>query len=313
MNTFTNTPKTADVQSTGGAISSEQEQRPLKGMQRESETPMIAKFYRGMTSPLRLLPDFLVIGTQRGGTTSLYHYLEELPCIAPATTKEIHFFDRRFNKGLAWYRGHFPTRLTRQYEQRFRKQAFVTGEASPSYLFHPHVPRRIAKALPHVKLIVLLRNPVDRAYSQYYHAVELGFETLPFEAAIKDEEERTTRERAKIMQDEHYESYAFKHLSYLSRGIYIDQLQTWMSLFPREQFLILKSEDFYDDPASSVKQVLTFLDIPESGLKKQNYKQYNNTTYSSMDTALRKRLVEYFKPHNARLYDFLGVDFGWNH
>ncbi len=260
MNTFTNTPKTADVQSSAGTISSEQEQQhsatPLRGMQRESETPLIAKFYRGMTSPLRLLPDFLVIGTQRGGTTSLYHYLEELPCIVPATTKEIHFFDRRFDKGLAWYRGHFPTRIARQYEQRFRKRAFVTGEASPSYLFHPHVPRRIAKALPHVKLIVLLRNPVDRAYSQYYHAVELGLETLPFEAAIKDEEERTARERAKIMQDEHYESYAFKHLSYLSRGIYVDQLQTWMSLFPREQFLILKSEEFYADPGSSVKQVL---------------------------------------------------------
>ena len=317
MNTFTNTPKIANVQPTGGTASSEQEQHnsatPLKGMQRESETPLIAKFYRGITSPLRLLPDFLVIGTQRGGTTSLYHYLEELPCIAPATTKEIHFFDRRFNKGLAWYRGHFPTRLERQYEQRFHKRAFVTGEASPSYLFHPHVPRRIAKALPHVKLIVLLRNPVDRAYSQYYHAVELGLETLSFEAAIKDEEERTARERAKIMQDEHYESYAFKHLSYLSRGIYVDQLQTWMSLFPREQFLILKSEDFYADPASSVKQVLSFLDIPESEMKEQSYKQYNNTTYSSMDSVLRKRLVEYFEPHNARLYDFLGIDFGWDH
>ena len=317
MNTFTNTPKIANVQPTGGTASSEQEQHhsatPLKGMQRESETPLIAKFYRGITSPLRLLPDFLVIGTQRGGTTSLYHYLEELPCIAPATTKEIHFFDRRFNKGLAWYRGHFPTRLERQYEQRFHKRAFVTGEASPSYLFHPHVPRRIARALPHVKLIVLLRNPVDRAYSQYYHAVELGLETLSFEAAIKDEEERTARERAKIMQDEHYESYAFKHLSYLSRGIYVDQLQTWMSLFPREQFLILKSEDFYADPASSVKQVLSFLDIPESEMKEQSYKQYNNTTYSSMDSVLRKRLVEYFEPHNARLYDFLGVDFGWDH
>ena len=317
MNTFTNTPKTVDGQPTGGTASSEQEQHnsatPLKGMQRESETPLIAKFYRGITSPLRLLPDFLVIGTQRGGTTSLYHYLEELPCIAPATTKEIHFFDRRFNKGLAWYRGHFPTRLERQYEQRFHKRAFVTGEASPSYLFHPHVPRRIARALPHVKLIVLLRNPVDRAYSQYYHAVELGLETLSFEAAIKDEEERTARERAKIMQDEHYESYAFKHLSYLSRGIYVDQLQTWMSLFPREQFLILKSEDFYADPASSVKQVLSFLDIPESEMKEQSYKQYNNTTYSSMDSVLRKRLVEYFEPHNARLYDFLGIDFGWDH
>jgi Sulfotransferase domain len=317
MNTFTNTPNTSDAQSPGGTISSEQGQQnsatPLKRRQYESETPLITKFYRGMTSPLRLLPDFLVIGTQRGGTTSLYHYLEELPCIAPATIKEVHFFDRRFNKSLAWYRGHFPTWIESQYEKRFHKRAFVTGEATPFYLFHPHAPLRIARTLPHVKFIVLLRNPVDRAYSHYYHSVGLGFETLSFEAAIKDEVERTARERAKIMQDEHFDSFAFQHRSYLSRGIYIDQLQTWMSLFPREQFLILKSEEFYADPASSVKQVLTFLNLPEQGLQEHSYKQYNNTTYSSMDTALRQRLVEYFAPHNARLYDFLGLDFGWDH
>jgi Sulfotransferase domain len=190
----------------------------------------------------------------------------------------------------------------------------VTGEASPAYLFYPHVPGRVKQALPHVKLVVLLRNPVDRAYSQYYHAIEHGFETLPFEEAVKGEVERTAVEREKILQDEHYESYAFQHQSYLSRGIYVEQLQTWMSLFNREQFLILKSEEFYADPAGSVKQVLAFLDLPleELQMRKQDYKQYNNTTYPRMDAALRKRLIEYFEPHNAQLYDFLGMNFGWD-
>src|SRR5207248_10393615 len=105
------------------------------------------------------------------------------------------------------------------------------------YLFHPHVPKRVVQVLPHVKLIVLLRNPVDRAYSQYYHAIELGHETLSFEEAIASEEERTAQERAKLLRDEHYYSHAYKHRSYLTRGIYVEQLQAWMQLFPREQFL----------------------------------------------------------------------------
>src|SRR5690242_6983741 len=178
--------------------------------QRVSTTSPLEKLYRGLTSSIRLLPDFLIIGTQRGGTTSLYHYLEAHPCIGPSTTKEIHFFDRRVNKGIAWYRGHFPTRIEKYYVERLHGRAFITGEASPSYLFHPHVPRRIAKVLPHTKLIILLRNPIDRAYCQYYHSLELGYETLSFEEAIQGEEERTAREREKMLKDEGYESYAYK-------------------------------------------------------------------------------------------------------
>ena len=265
---------------------------------------------------MRLLPDFLIIGTQRGGTTSLDRYLAAHPCVGSAANKDLHFFDRRFDKGLAWYRGHFPTHIEKYYAERLRGRAFVTGEASPSYLFHPHAPRRIAKALPHAKLIVMLRNPVDRAYSQYHHAVELGHETISsFEEAIKGEEERTAREREKMLQDEHYYSEQYKHLSYLSKGIYVDQLQAWMNLFPRKQFLILKSEDFYADPESSFKDVLAFLNLPEveTQTHKKKYKQYNNNAYSArMDPATRKRLLEYFEPYNARLYEFLGINFGWD-
>ncbi len=284
-------------------------------VQEEGKTPLHEKLYRGISSPMRLLPDFLIIGTQRGGTTSLYHYLQAHPYIAPATSKDTHFFDKKFSKGLDWYRGHFPTRLEKFYAEHLRGHPFVTGEASPSYLFYPHVPKRVARVLPHVKLIILLRNPVSRAYSQYYHAIELGHETFSFEESIQCEQERTAREHEKILADEYYYSQAYKHLSYLSRGIYVDQLQAWMSLFPREQFLILKSEDLYADPAAIVNQVLAFLNLPqvETQASKSEYKQYNNNAYPKMDAGLRKRLVEYFEPHNARLYDLLGVNFGWDH
>jgi len=274
----------------------------------------VKKLYRAMTNPIRLMPDFIIIGTQRGGTTSLYNYLTEHPNIASASTKEVHFFDKNFAKGLTWYRAQFPSTVQKYYVERIRKQDFITGEASPYYLLHPHVPKRVAAIMPHVKLIILLRNPVDRAYSQYYHEVELGHETLSFEEAIQREEERTGKEAEKLAQNEHYSSYNHQHYTYLARGIYVDQLHTWMNLFPKEQFLILKSEDFYADPGTTFKQTLEFLKLPCSAHKerKKEYKQYNNNTYSKMVAATRKRLIEYFEPHNARLYEYLGVNFGWD-
>jgi len=283
-------------------------------VQEISTTPLLEKLYRGLTSPLRLLPDFLIIGTQRGGTTSLYHYLQTQPCIGSASTKEVHFFDRRFTRSLAWYQGHFPTRIEKYYARCLYGQTFLTGEATPCYLFYPHAPSRVAKILPHVKLIVLLRNPVDRAYSQYYHAVDHGFETVSFEEAIEREGERASREQEKIQRDEYYYSIEFMERSYLTRGIYVDQLQAWMRLFLREQFLILKSEEFYADPTTTLRQVLAFLNVPSAELqvKEKEFQPYNNYTYTRMNPVLRKRLIAYYEPYNARLYDYLGVNFGWD-
>jgi hypothetical protein len=172
-----------------------------------------------------------------------------------------------------------------------------------------------------VKLIVLLRNPVDRAYSHHWLATSEGHETLPFEKAIKCEAERLAGEREKMLADEHYESYNHRHYTYLSRGIYVDQLQQWMSFFPKEQCLILKSEDLYSDPITIVKQTLEFLETPVTALdEKKEFKQYREPTprgYKNrekppkMDQELRKDLIEYFKPHNVRLYRFIGRNFGW--
>ena len=129
----------------------------------DTKTPSVEKLYRGTTNWIRLLPDFIIIGTQRGGTTSLYSYLASHPSVGPASTKEVHFFDNKYTKGLAWYRAHFPSAIEKYYAEHIQKRKFITGESSPYYLFHPHVPKRVAKDVPHAKFIVLLRNPVDRA------------------------------------------------------------------------------------------------------------------------------------------------------
>lgn len=284
--------------------------------QRHSPTPRLEKLYRGLTSPIRLLPDFLIIGAQKGGTTSLYNYLQAHPSIGSAARKEVHFFDRRLNlnKGRTWYQGHFPTRVEKYFAHDLHLQAFLTGEATPEYLFLPHIPSCVARMLPQVKLIALLRNPIDRAYSQYQHAVVQGYETCSFQEAINYQEARIGEEQAKILQDNDYERYTYMQHCYLLRGIYVDQLQRWMRLFPREQFLILKSEEFYADPTITLKQVVDFLNIPtsESILRKNQYKPYYANYYSEMDTALRKRLIAFFEPYNARLYDFLGIHFDWD-
>jgi Sulfotransferase domain len=279
--------------------------------------------YRISTSQIRLLPDFIIIGTQRGGTTSLYYYLTEHPGIARALMKEVHFFDDNFQEGLNWYRAQFPSSLQKYYAERIRKEHFLTGESSPYYLFYPPAPKRISAVVPNARLIVLLRNPVDRAYSHHWLATLEGKETLSFEDAIQREEERMAGEHEKIVADEHYASFNHRHFSYLTRGIYVDQLKHWMDFYPREQFLILKSEDLYKDTANVFKQTLDFLGIPaaraiEGEKEFKQYREPNKKGYQNeekpprMNPQTRETLAEYFKPHNARLYEFLGRDMGWN-
>jgi sulfotransferase family protein len=276
--------------------------------------------YRTMTNGLRLLPDFLIIGGQRCGTSSLYYYLTEHPGIISASTKETHFFDESFSKGIGWYRAQFPSSFQKMYVTNVLKRDFLTGEGTPYYILYPHAPRRTFEIVPQVKLIALLRNPVERAHSQYWIEVKAGFETLSFEEAIRTEHERIAGELEKMRQDEHYYSHSLRHFSYLTRGIYVDQLQNWLRYYPREQLLILKSEDLYSNPAETMQKTLKFLGVAQVELNKEykNYRRPSKKGYRKqvappkMDAKLREYLVEYFRPHNARLYEFLGVDLGWD-
>jgi hypothetical protein len=268
----------------------------------------LGKFaYRRGTASLRALPDFLVIGTQKGGTTYLYKVLSEHPDVLPAFKKEVHYFDLHYDQGEGWYRAYFPLRA------RLGERT-ITGEASPYYLFHPHAPGRAAELLPDAKLIVLLRNPVDRAYSHYQHQVTQwaaeGHETLSFEAAVDAEEERLDGELARLMHDDVVHSPNFRSYSYLARGHYVDQLMAWNEVYDRDQMLVLKSEDFFADEPRTLATILDFLGLREWA-PERSVSIPNKREYSSLSPALRQRLVDYFEPHNKRLYDYLGTDFGW--
>jgi hypothetical protein len=265
---------------------------------------------RVATSGIRVLPDFIIIGAQKCGTTSLYEYLAAHPAVAPAARKEVHYFDRGFRRGRAWYRAHFPTVPYRLVSEALTRQRLVVGEASPMYLFHPQVPRRVRALLPDVKLIALLRDPVERAYSQYHHRARRGKEPLPFSDAVVREADRIAAGLVGLQRDETYASRIHRHVSYLARGIYADQLARWLRVFPREQLLILTSEEFFSDTPRVFSQVLEFLGLPPWAPAQFN--AFNPGTYSDMEPSMRRWLVEYFAPHNERLYQLIGRDLGWS-
>jgi hypothetical protein len=254
------------------------------------------------------LPDFLIIGTEKGGTTFLYWTLCQHRYVEPAAEKEIHFFDTRkwFKKDVGWYRSRFPAPAWRD------DQKVITGEASPYYLFHPLSPRRAATILPDAKLIALLRNPVDRAYSAYNHKVAEGQENLSFEEALEAEEKRTAGELEKMLADETYYSRNLRVHAYLSRGIYVDQLQRWHEHFAPHQLLVLKSEDLFADPIGTIELVHTLLDLPKCDMNITfPMEKRNRRTFQPMASATRQRVEQFFEPHNRRLYEYLGVDFDW--
>ncbi len=265
---------------------------------------------RTLTGKLRPLPDYVIIGTMKGGTTSLYSYLTQHPWIAPASDREIHFFDVNYDRGLDWYRAHFPLLRGRRQGGESGAARRIAGESSPYYLFHPLAPARMRSVVPDAKLIAVLRHPVDRAYSHYQHERAKGRETLSFEDAISAEADRLRGERERMMRDPSYRSHSHQHHSYLSRGVYVDQLESWAEHFPREQLLVVKSEDLFAQPSAVLARVLSFLGVPEWHPKA--YRVYNSRSYEAMPDGLRAQLVEYFRPHNARLYRYLGADLGWD-
>lgn len=238
----------------------------------------------------------------------MYKYLVQHPAILPAYQKEIHYFTipKLYFKGSSWYKGHFPTSMALR-----RNNAGLTGEASPSYLFFPLVPERVFKVMPHVKLIILLRNPVDRAFSNYHHQVRRGLETLSFEEAIAREPERIGDDLQKTIENPTFHSLNLAHFSYLLRGDYITQLQRWRNYFPADQMLILQSEEFYTNPQKIISEIVSFLELPPWQPATDIFKRYNPGEYDKMNPATRQALIKHFKLSNEALYDFLGRDMGW--
>ena len=188
------------------------------------------------------LPTFLIAGAMRCGTTSLNAYLREHPEISMGQTKEVHFFDQNYERGTDWYLQHFPD----------SDGSNAVGEATPGYMYLPEAAGRISSTLPDVKILILLRDPVERAHSHYWHNRSVGREKLDFAEAIASEPKRLERSR----------SYRARY-SYLDRGRYGRQLENMLRHIPIERVLIQTFDEITSDPTTVFRRTCRFLGVAD--------------------------------------------------
>ncbi|WP_347059404.1 sulfotransferase domain-containing protein [Blastococcus sp. HT6-30] len=263
-----------------------------------------------VTSGARMTPGFLIVGGQRCGTTSMYRTLSQHPAVLKAVLhKGVHYFDTSYGKGMGWYRSHFPLEATATRVERRTGTRPLTFESSPYYMFHPLAAERIDRDLPEVKVIVLLRDPVERAYSAHAHELARGFETEDFETALALEEERLAGEAERLAADPAYRSHGHQHHGYLQRGRYIEHLERLEAVFGRDRMHVVDSHAFFTDPEPVHDAVLRFLGLPHTGYPV--FERHNARPRSPMPEELRARLEEHFAPYDERLAAWLGHSLSW--
>lgn len=259
----------------------------------------------------RMLPGFLIAGAQRSGTTSMSRMLGQHPAVAhTALNQEVHYFDTRYGRGLGWYRSHFPLAACARRAAAGLGVAPVAFDSSPYYMFHPLAPERIRRDLPGVKLLVLLRDPVERSYSAHAHESALGFETESYERALDLEEARLRGEADRIVADPAYNSFSYQHHSYRARGRYAEQLEHLTAPFGRDQLHVVDSGDFFADPGPAFEEVLDFLDLP--GVPCPDVGPRNARPHpAARPASIRAGLEDYYQPHDERLARWLGHPPSW--
>ena len=276
--------------------------------------PVARSLYRtycNFAGPFHVLPDFIIFGVSRSGTTSLYQYLSQHPNMEPSVVKEPRFFDMYFDRGINWYRMNFPSKWQKFIFTKLKHKKFITGEASGAYLQNPHAPKRIHDLNPNMKLILLLRNPVDRAFSHYIRKMKNGSEKLSFEEVTEKEKTRIEGEQEKMEKNEKYYSPIYHSLAYITTGLYAMRLKRWLKYFSMKQILVLENGEFLRDPEKVYNQAVEFLGLPKWNLP--NYKKFSKQRLSvDMNPKTREQLLEYCKPFNEELYSLIGKRFDWD-
>jgi hypothetical protein len=260
------------------------------------------------TAPLRIEPEFFIVGGKRCGTTSLQSWLDTHPAVIRSHSgKGTHYFDVNYDKGRTWFRAHFPTRAHAALVRRRTGQPAMSGEASPYYAFHPMSLDRLHEAIPHARVIFVLREPVERAYSHYLYEVRRGFEDLTFEEALDAEESRIAGEEDRLRVDPSYRSVAHVHWTYQARGRYVEQVRRAVSLFGPDQVHLLEFEAMKSDP--EVRQrLVAFLRLDPHPFPTLPHHERGGTTDVPAEAAAR--LCEYFAEPNAALEKEFGIGFG---
>jgi len=255
----------------------------------------------GITASSRVLPDFIISGTVRSGTTSLYYNICEHPSVLPADYDEIGFFDSNYHLGINWYRSMFPTE--KEMERVKKETNFaITGEDTPFYFWKKEAAERILKDIPNSKIIIIFRNPVDRAYSNYHLGIRKKTEKLSFEDAIDEE--------MNFLEKHSFRESVDRRRSYLSKGFYESQIKIWFNVFPREKIHILSTEDMQKNPEKTLLKIFQFLGIPNYTLK--NPQKQKSSEYKKMDDKTREILLNFYKPYNEKFFQIIQERFDWN-
>jgi sulfotransferase family protein len=266
--------------------------------------------YTRATQSARTLPNFLIVGAPQCGTSSFFSYLIAHPGFLPALVKEIRYFDEYYDRGLEWYRSFFPLRASSARVRRRLGLEPAIGEATPTYLSHPLAPARVRALDPEMRLIALLRDPVERTYSEFTKRWRRNV-GVSLEQALDLESERIAGELERMRDEPTYFSIPYRRYAYLARSRYAEQLERWLELFPREQLLVLTTEQLAQDPGRTVGEAARFLKLPERSPAGAAYTRKNTRSYEPLEPAMRERLTEYFVEPNRRLYELLGRDLGW--
>ena len=269
---------------------------------------------RLQTASDRVLPNAVIIGAQKAGTTSLFSYIAQHPNVVEPFQKEIHYFDTaRYTKhSVDWYRSFFPTKN--------ELQDNITLEATPCYMFYPDAIKRLKQMCSGAKLLMVLNDPSKRAISSYYHQVRRGREKRSIEDAFNNEEQTVASELEKINTDSNYFSETYRHFSYLKRGVYIDQVKTCHKYFNKSDLKIINSVDLFARPLQVMSDVYAFLGIDSTfrptdlGRKNQGERSLKNPFgYSKKNVPehINRFLKDYYTEPNKQLFHYLNQDFGW--
>lgn len=255
-----------------------------------------------VTARWRMKPDFLIVGAQRSGTTTLFRVLSEHPSVVRATvSKGIAYFDLNYDKPMRWYLAHFPVRWLAGRRTGGRAYTF---ESVGYYMFHPLAAERIARDLPGVHVIVMVREPVERAYSAHRHELARGFETEDFETALALEEQRLAGEVEKVRADPTYESHALRHHAYLARSRYSEQIRRLVDLLGADRVHIVDADRFFVDPQAEYARLNTALGLPD--WTPTSVEQWNARSRDPLSPELRARLEDYFAPYDEELAELMG-------
>jgi hypothetical protein len=264
---------------------------------------------RHATASFRRVPNVLIIGAQRSGTTTLYHRLSSIPYICGAFTKEVHYFDYNSGRGVDWYRAHFATRVKAKMLEHLYDSPSIHVEASPTYLIHPKVPERVVEQIGFTRVIASLRNPVERAYSHYQHERRQGREERSFGTCVQDELENM-KSGGVYGTEEDWDAPEgdIRRKSYLRRGVYIDQIRNWSAALGRERVFAFQAERLFHDDRALWRELSEYLGV---SITPTSTRAYYSHSYPELTPDIRERLVTFYEPFNRELESWMGVELGW--